>query len=136
VGIATFADWWGYKYEAWDAIPWNAVMSMRKGVVVAIKSDSNDFMRRLNQEAAKTIRYGGATPDEALRMITLNAAWQFGLEDRLGSIDPGKDADLVIWDGDPLSVYGIPNKVIIEGEVFFDRSLPGLGLTHWREGQW
>jgi imidazolonepropionase-like amidohydrolase len=136
VGITTFADWWGYKYEAWDAIPWNAVMCMRKGVTVAIKSDSNDFMRRLNQEAAKTIRYGGATPDEALRMITLNAAWQFGMEDRLGSIDPGKDADLVIWDGDPLSVYGIPNKVIIEGEVFFDRSLPGLGLTHWREGQW
>jgi imidazolonepropionase-like amidohydrolase len=135
VGIATFSDWWGFKYEAWDAIPWNAVMSMRKGVVVAIKSDSNDYMRRLNQEAAKTIHYGGATPDEALRMITLNAAWQFGLEDRLGSIDPGKDADLVIWDGDPLSVYGIPNKVLIEGEVFFDRSLPGLGLTHWREGQ-
>ena len=73
VGLATFADWWGYKYEAWDAIPWNAVMSMRKGVTVAIKSDSNDYIRRLNQEAAKTIRYGGATEEEALRMITLNA---------------------------------------------------------------
>src|ERR1700742_825722 len=65
----------GYKNEAWDAIPWNAVMSMRKGVTVAIKSDSNDYMRRLNQEAAKAMRYGGATEDEALRMITLNAAW-------------------------------------------------------------
>src|SRR3954467_11455732 len=103
VGIDTFADWWGYKNEAWDAIPWNAVMSMRKRVTVAIKSDSNDFMRRLNQEAGKAMRYGGATEDEALRMITLNAAWIIGVDNRVGSIDDGKDADLVIWDGYPLS---------------------------------
>ncbi len=96
VGITTFADWWGYKYEAWDAIPWNAVMCMRKGVVVALDSDSNDYIRRLNQEAGKTMRYGGATEEEALRMITLNAAWTMGIEDRVGSIDVGKDADLVI----------------------------------------
>src|SRR5882724_10373890 len=75
IGIATFADWWGYKQEAWDAIPWNAAMSMREGVRVAIKSDSEDYTRRLNQEAAKTMRYGGATEEEALKMITLNAAW-------------------------------------------------------------
>jgi len=87
VGIATFADWWGYKQEAWDAIPWNAVMAMRRGVKVAIKSDSEDYTRRLNQEAAKAIRYGGATEEEALRMITLNAAWIVGVEDRVGSID-------------------------------------------------
>ena len=78
IGIATFADWWGFKQEAWDAIPWNAVMAMRKGVRVAIKSDSDDFARRLNQEAAKTMRYGGATEEEALKMITLNAAWIIG----------------------------------------------------------
>src|SRR5438034_145285 len=78
VAIATFADWWGYKNEAWDAIPWNAVISMRKGVRVAIKSDSDDLARRLNQEAAKTMRYGGATEEEALRMITLNPAWIIG----------------------------------------------------------
>jgi len=135
IAIATFSDWWGYKQEAWDAIPWNATMSMRKGVRVAIKSDSEDYTRRLNQEAAKTMRYGGATEEEALKMITLNAAWIVGVEDRVGSIEVGKDADLVIWDGYPLSSYGMPEKVLIDGEVYFDRSLPGLGTTHYREGE-
>jgi imidazolonepropionase-like amidohydrolase len=135
VGIATFADWWGYKQEAWDAIPWNAVIAMRKGVKVAIKSDSEDYTRRLNQEAAKTIRYGGATEEEALKMITINPAWIIGVEDHVGSIEVGKDADLVIWDGYPLSSYGVPEKVFIEGEVYFDRALPGLGMTHYKEGE-
>ena len=135
VGIATFADWWGYKQEAWDAIPWNAVMAMRKGVRVAIKSDSEDYTRRLNQEAAKIMRYGGATEEEALKMITLNAAWIVGVDDRVGSIDVGKDADLVIWGGYPLSSYGVPEKVLIDGEVYFDRSQPGLGTTHYKEGE-
>ena len=135
IAIATFSDWWGYKQEAWDAIPWNATMSMRKGVRVAIKSDSEDYTRRLNQEAAKTMRYGGATEEEALKMITLNAAWIVGVDDRVGSIDIGKDADLVIWDGYPLSSYGVPEKVLIDGDVYFDRSLPGLGTTHYREGE-
>lgn len=129
IAIDTFADWWGYKYEAWDAIPWNAVMAMRKGVRVAVKSDSNDYMRRLNQEAGKTIRYGGATEDEALRMITLNAAWIMGVDERVGSIDNGKDADLVIWEGYPLSSYGVPDKVFIDGQLFFDRAKPGYGTT-------
>ena len=135
IGIATFADWWGYKQEAWDAIPWNAVMAMRKGVRVAIKSDSGDYTRRLNQEAAKAIRYGGATEDEALKMITLNAAWIIGVDDRIGSIEVGKDADLVIWDGYPLSSTGVPGKVFIDGEVYFDRAQPGLGTTHYKEGE-
>ena len=135
IGIATFADWWGYKQEAWDAIPWNAVMAMRKGVRVAIKSDSDDFARRLNQEAAKTMRYGGATEEEALKMITLNAAWIIGVDDKVGSIDVGKDADLVLWDGYPLSSSAVPNKVLIDGDVYFDRSLPGYGMPHYTEGQ-
>lgn len=135
VGIATFADWWGYKQEAWDAIPWNAVMAMRKGVHVAIKSDSEDYTRRLNQEAAKTIRYGGATEEEALKMITLNPAWIVGIDDRVGSIDVGKDADLVIWDGYPLSTTGVPEEVLIDGEVYFDRTQAGLGATHYKEGE-
>ena len=135
IAIATFADWWGYKEEAWDAIPWNAVISMRKGVKVAIKSDSDDFARRLNQEAGKTMRYGGATEDEALKMITLNAAWIVGVDDRVGSIDVGKDADLVIWDGYPLSSFAVPNKVFIDGGVYFDRALPGFGMPQYREGQ-
>jgi imidazolonepropionase-like amidohydrolase len=135
IAIATFADWWGYKQEAWDAIPWNAVMCMRKGVRVAIKSDSEDYTRRLNQEAAKTIRYGGATEEEALKMITLNPAWIIGVDDRVGSIDVGKDADLVIWDGYPLSTTGVPEKVLIDGDVYFDRAQPGLGTTHYKEGE-
>jgi imidazolonepropionase-like amidohydrolase len=135
IAIATFADWWGYKQEAWDAIPWNAELSMRKGVRVAIKSDSEDYTRRLNQEAAKTIRYGGATEEEALKMITLNPAWIIGVDDRVGSIDVGKDADLVLWDGYPLSTTGVPEKVLIDGDVYFDRSQPGLGMTHYKEGE-
>jgi imidazolonepropionase-like amidohydrolase len=135
IGIATFADWWGYKQEAWDAIPWNAVLSLRKGVIVSIKSDSEDFARRLNQEAAKTVRYGGATEEEALKMITLNAAWIVGIEDRVGSIDVGKDADIVIWNSHPLSSYALVDKVLIDGEVFFDRALPGYGMPHYKEGQ-
>ena len=135
IAIATFADWWGFKYEAWDAIPWNAVLAMRAGVRVAIKSDSEDYMRRLNQEAAKTMRYGGATEDEAMKMITLNPAWIMGVEDKTGSIDVGKDADLVLWDGYPLSSYGVPAKVWIDGDLYFDRALPGLGMPQFQEGQ-
>lgn len=134
VGIATFADWWGFKWEAYDAIPENAVISMRKGVVVAIKSDSNDFARRLNQEAGKMMRYG-ATEDEALRMVTLNAAWIIGVEDRVGSLDPGKDADIVIWDHAPMSVYALADKVLIDGNVYFDRALPGYGMPQYKEGE-
>ncbi len=135
IAIATFADWWGFKQEAWDAIPWNATLSTRKGVRVAIKSDSEDYTRRLNQEAAKTMRYGGATEEEALKMITLNPAWIIGVDDRVGSIDVGKDADLVLWDGYPLSTTGVPEKVLIDGDVYFDRSQPGLGMTHYKEGE-
>ena len=135
IAIATFADWWGYKYEAWDAIPWNADMAMHAGVRVAIKSDSDDYMRRLNQEAAKTMRYGSATEDEAMKMITLNPAWIMGVEDKTGSIDVGKDADLVLWDGYPLSSYGVPAKVWIDGDLYFDRSLPGLGMPNFQEGE-
>ncbi|HVP44201.1 MAG TPA: amidohydrolase family protein [Terriglobales bacterium] len=135
IGISTFADWWGYKEEAWDAIPWNAVIAMRHGVNVAIKSDSDDFARRLNQEAAKTIRYGGATEDEALKMVTLNAAWNVGVQDRVGSLDVGKDADITIWNAHPLSIYALVDMVLIDGDVFFDRSLPGLGTPYYKEGQ-
>ena len=131
-GIATFADWYGFKDEAWDAIPWNAVLSMREGVRVALKSDSNDHIRRLNQEAGKMIHYGGATEDEALRMITLNAAWIMGVEDKVGSLDVGKDGDLVIWNVNPLSTYARAEKVFIDGDLYFDSSLPGFGTTHFQ----
>jgi imidazolonepropionase-like amidohydrolase len=133
IAIATWPDWWGFKNEAWDAQPWNAVMSSRHGVRVALKSDSNDVVRRLNQDAGKVIRYGGATQEEALKMITLNPAWIIGVDDRVGSLDVGKDADISIWDKDPLSSYAKVDKTIIDGEVYFDSSLPGLGLTHWKD---
>jgi imidazolonepropionase-like amidohydrolase len=129
--IATFTDWWGFKDEAWDAIPWNAVMSMRAGVKVALKSDSNDHVRRLNQEAGKMVHYGGATEDEAIRMVTLNPAWIIGVDDKTGSIDVGKDADLVLWNHDPLSTYARAQKVYIDGDLFFDVTLPGLGTPHF-----
>ena len=132
VAIATWPDWWGFKDEAWDAQPWNAVMSMRHGVRVALKSDSNDVVRRLNQDAGKVIRYGGATQEEALKMITLNPAWIIGVDDHVGSLDVGKDGDITIWDKDPLSTYAKVEKSIIDGEVYFDSSLSGLGLTHWK----
>lgn len=122
--IATFTDWWGFKDEARDAIPWNAVLSMRQGVKVALKSDSDDHIRRLNVEAGKMVHYGGATEDEAIRMVTLNPAWIIGVDDRTGSIDVGKDADLVLWNHDPLSTYAHALKVYIDGDLFFDASLP------------
>src|ERR1700729_841509 len=130
-GIATFTDWYGGKYEMWDGIPWNAVMSMREGVRVALKSDSNDHIRRLNQEAGKMVHYGGATEDEAITMITLNPAWIMGIDDKTGSLDVGKDGDVVIWNVDPLSTYAHAEKVYIDGDLFFDSSLPGFGTTHF-----
>ena len=130
-GIATFTDWYGGKYEMWDGIPWNAVMSMREGVRVALKSDSNDHIRRLNQEAGKMVHYGGATEDEAITMITLNPAWIMGIDDKTGSLDVGKDGDVVIWNVNPLSTYARAEKVYIDGDLFFDSSLPGFGTTHF-----
>jgi imidazolonepropionase-like amidohydrolase len=130
-GIATFTDWYGGKYEMWDGIPWNAVMSMREGVRVALKSDSNDHIRRLNQEAGKMVHYGGATEDEAITMVTLNPAWIMGIDDKTGSLDVGKDGDVVIWNMDPLSTYARAEKVYIDGDLFFDSSLPGFGTTHF-----
>jgi imidazolonepropionase-like amidohydrolase len=105
-------------------------MAMRKGVRVAIKSDSDDFARRLNQEAAKTMRSVGATEEEALKMITLNAASIIGVDDRVDSIDVGEDADLVLWDRYPLSSSSVPNKVFLDGDVYFDRALPRYGMPH------
>lgn len=134
VAIATWPDWWGFKHEAWDATPWNAAISMHNGVRVALKSDSEDVTRRLNQEAGKIIHYG-VPEDEALKMITLNPAWIIGVDDRVGSLDVGKDADIGIWNSYPLSSTALVDEVLIDGDVYFDRSRPGLGLTHYTEGQ-
>lgn len=120
-GISTFADMWGYKIEAYDAIPYNVAITMRAGVLSTINSDDDGRARRLNIDAAKLVRYGGLTPDEALATITINGAKQLGVGDRVGSIEVGKDADLAIWNGHPLSVYSSVETTFIDGEIFFDK---------------
>lgn len=121
-GGSTFSDWWGYKLEAYDAIPYNAALMASRGVVVSMNSDSDELARRLYLEAAKAMKYGGVSEEEALRMVTLNSAIQLGIEKHVGSIDVGKDADLVIFSQHPFSVYTVPEMTIIEGEVYFDRN--------------
>jgi len=120
-GASTFSDWWAYKVEAYDAIPYNAAIMTRRGVVVSINSDDAEEATHLNQEAAKTMKYGGLTHDEALKLVTLNPAMQLGIDNRVGSIDVGKDADLVIYNHDPLSAYAVVQQTLIDGRVYFDR---------------
>jgi imidazolonepropionase-like amidohydrolase len=121
VGASTFSDWWSYKQEAWDAIPYNAAIMTQKGVIVSINSDDAEEAQHLNQEAAKTMKYGGLTREQAIKLVTINPAMQLGIEKRVGSIEVGKDADFVIYNHDPLSVYAVPQKTIIDGKVYFDR---------------
>lgn len=121
-GVSIFTDSWSYKFEAYDAIPYNAYILWKNGVNVSINSDSDERMRRLNLDAAKVMKYGGVPEEDALRMITINPAKQLGIDKRTGSIEVGKDADLVIWSAHPFSVYSHPEMTMIEGEVFFDRS--------------
>jgi imidazolonepropionase-like amidohydrolase len=120
-GASTFSDWWAYKLEAYDAIPYNAALMQQRGVIVSLNSDSDELARRLYLEAAKAIKYGGVSEEQALRMITLNPAIQLGIDKRVGSIDVGKDADLVIFSQHPFSVYTVPEMTMIEGEIYFDR---------------
>ena len=120
-GASTFSDWWSYKLEAYDAIPYNAAIMMRKGIIVSLNSDSDELMRHLNDEAAKTMKYGGLTEDEALSTITINPAKQLAIDNRVGSIEVGKDADLALFDKHPLSNYAKVERVYIDGEEYFDR---------------
>lgn len=120
-GGSTFSDWWAYKVEAYDAIPYNAALMTHRGVIVSINSDDAEEATHLNQEAAKTIHYGGLTHEEALKLVTLNPAIQLGIDNRVGTIDVGKDADLVIYNHDPLSAYAVVQKTLIDGRVYFDR---------------
>lgn len=120
VGASTFSDWWAYKFEVNDAIPYNAAIMHNVGVVTAINSDDAEMSRRLNQEAAKTIKYGGMSEEEAWKMVTINPAKLLHLDNRVGSIKVGKDADVVLWNGNPLSVYSKAEKTIIEGATYFD----------------
>ena len=120
-GASTFSDWWGYKIEAEDAIPGNASVMTSKGVSVSINSDSAEHARRLNTEAAKSVRWGDMNDDQAVAMVTLNPARQLRIDQRVGSLDVGKDADVVLWSAHPLSTYAIVEKTIIDGIVYYDR---------------
>jgi imidazolonepropionase-like amidohydrolase len=119
-GASTFSDWWGYKVEAYEAIPHNAALMTERGVVVSINSDSGEEMRHLNQEAAKAIKWGGLGEVDALALVTLNPARQLLIDDRVGSIEVGKDADLVLYDGHPLEVRSVPQKTFVDGDLYFD----------------
>lgn len=120
-GGSTFSDWWGYKWEVRYAIPYNAALMQQAGVVVAINSDDAEMARRLNQEAAKAVKYGNVSEVDALKMVTLNPAMLMHLDHRMGSIRPGKDADLVLWSDHPLSIYALAETTWIEGAPFYDR---------------
>ena len=121
-GASTFSDWWAYKFEVNDAIPYNASLLNSKGVVTAINSDDAEMGRRLNQEAAKAVKYGGSSEEDAWKMVTLNPAILLHLENRMGSIKVGKDADIVIWSGNPLSVYSKVEKTFVDGKLLFDKT--------------
>ncbi len=120
VGASTFSDWWAYKYEVNDAIPYNATIMNNVGITVAINSDDAEMSRRLNQEAAKSVKYGGMSEEDAWKMVTLNPAKLLHLDNKVGSIKVGKDADLVLWSDNPLSIYAKAEKTLIEGAVYFD----------------
>ncbi|MEO6223466.1 MAG: amidohydrolase family protein, partial [Vicinamibacterales bacterium] len=120
-GASTFSDWWGYKIEAEDAIPGNAGLMTHKGVNVSINSDSAEHARRLNTEAAKSVRWGDVSDDQAMAMVTLNPAKQLRIDNRVGTLDVGKDGDVVIWNNHPLSTFAIVEQTYIDGRVYYDR---------------
>lgn len=120
-GASYFSDWWAYKFEVYDAIPYAGALTHKVGVVTSFNSDSDELARRLNTEAAKAIKYGGLSPEEALKFVTLNPAKQLRIDHRVGSLEPGKDADFVIWSGNPLSTLTRCEQTWIDGRKYFDR---------------
>jgi imidazolonepropionase-like amidohydrolase len=120
-GASSFTDWWAYKLEVYDAIPYNGALMHEQGVVVSFNSDSDELARRLNLEAAKAVKYGGVSDEEALKFVTLNPAKQLKVDNRVGSLESGKDADFIIWSGNPLSTYSLCEQTWIDGRKYFDR---------------
>jgi hypothetical protein len=119
-GGSTFSDWWAYKFEVNDAIPYNAAMMHDLGVVVAINSDDAEMGRRLNQEAAKSVKYGGMSEENAWKMVTLNPAKLLHLDQRMGSLKVGKDADIVLWSANPLDILAKVEITMVDGEILYD----------------
>jgi len=124
-GASTFSDWWAYKLEAFDATPYNAAIMAAHGVTVSLNSDSDELARRLYWEAAKAVKYGGVSETEALKMVTLNPAWQLGIDGRVGSIEVGKDADIAIFSAHPFAPDARVEATLVDGVVYFDRARDG-----------
>ncbi|MBN2357244.1 amidohydrolase family protein, partial [candidate division KSB1 bacterium] len=120
-GGSAFTDWWAYKIETYDAIPYNAALMYRAGVLVSFSSDSPELARRLNLEAAKAVKYGDISEIDAVKMVTIYPAQQLGIDPWVGSLEPGKDADFVIWSGSPLATYTFCEQTWIDGRKYFDR---------------
>ena len=129
-GASTFSDWWAYKVEAFEAIPHNAALMTDRGVLVSINSDDAEEMRHLNHEAAKAVKWGGLSDEQALALVTINPARQLQIDDRVGSIEVGKDADLVVYEGHPLSSYAVVQTTLVDGRVYFDRELDRVRREH------
>jgi len=121
-GASSFADWWAYKLEVYEAIPHNGAIMHEQGITVAINSDDAEMARRLNQEAAKAVRFGGVKEEDALKFVTLNPAKLLRIDDRTGSLKVGKDADVVLWSDHPLSIYAKADMTFVDGIKFFDRN--------------
>ncbi len=119
-GASTFSDWWAYKYEVMEPIPYNMYLMTKVGIVTAVNSDDAEMARRLNQEAAKSVKYGGLSEEDAWKMCTLNPAKLLHVDDRVGSIKVGKDADVVLWNNNPLSIYAHPLKTFVDGVCYYD----------------
>jgi hypothetical protein len=120
LGASTFSDWWGYKFEVYEAIPYNGSIMQKMNLTVAYNSDDAEMARRLNQEAAKAVKYGGVSEEEAWKFVTLNPAKMLRIDDRVGSIKVGKDADLVLWSDNPLSILAKPLQTYVDGILYFD----------------
>jgi Amidohydrolase family len=120
-GASSFSDWWAYKMEVVDAIPTNGAIMHKAGVLTTFNSDSDELARRLNTEAGKAVRYGGLAETEALKFVTFNAAKQLRIDNRVGSLEVGKDADFVIWNANPLSPRAVALETWIDGKRYFDR---------------
>jgi imidazolonepropionase-like amidohydrolase len=129
-GASAFSDWWGFKVEVMDAIPYAGTLMHNVGVNVSFNSDSSELARRMNIEAAKAVRFGGLDPHEALKFVTINPAWQLRIDHRTGSLEEGKDADFVIWSGDPMSTYSRVEQTWIEGVKYFDLELDAEMRAH------
>ena len=129
VGASTFSDWWAYKFEVNDAIPYNGAIMHNQGLLVAFNSDDAEMSRRLNQEAGKAVKYGNVPEEEAWKFVTLNPAKLLHIDDKVGSIKVGKDADVVLWSANPLSIYAKAEKTLIEGVVYYDIAKDELKRT-------